>query len=113
MTHGADSNPVAVAMAQENLAAFGYQAQVALADMLAYRQGAEALVTDLPYGRYMQMDEPTMRRLLAHGRDLAPRAVYVAGKNISSELQAVGHDDVTVYTVEKHAGFARHVHLAH
>jgi tRNA G10 N-methylase Trm11 len=110
--YGADQNKRMVGMARQNLAHFGYGAKVEHADARRYQQSADALVTNLPYGRFLQADETAIRTILERGRKLAPAAVYVAENDITGWLAAAGYHDIAVYPVIKHDGFIRYVHQA-
>ncbi len=110
--YGADSNPRMVRMAQRNLLHFGYAPRVTLADAREWSQTAEALVTDLPYGRQLASAEATIPALLAHTVRLAPIAVYVTGDSIYEKLAAAGYHDIAVYRLVKPNGFTRYVHYA-
>jgi tRNA G10 N-methylase Trm11 len=110
--YGVDRNQKMVEMASKNFAHFGYDAKIEHADIRTCQQTADALVTDLPYGRTQMADSSAIRTILEHGRRLAPVAVYVAGHNIEEWLAAAGYRDIVVYPVAKYAGFARYVHLA-
>jgi tRNA G10 N-methylase Trm11 len=110
--YGADQNKKMVGMARENLRYFGYDARVEHADARTYQQSVDVLVTNLPYGRFWQVDQIAIRTILERGRPLAPAAVYVAENNITEWLAAAGYRDVVVYPVTKHDGFTRYVHQA-
>lgn len=109
---GADSNRRMVRMAQRNLLHFGYTPAVELADAREWPQTADALVTDLPYGRQLASAEASIPDILAHAATLAPLAVYVAGVDIRAELAAAGYSDIAVYRLVKPNGFTRYVHRA-
>ena len=109
---GADQNPVIVGMARENLAHFGYFGLVEPADIRDYHRPADALVTDLPYGRLLAAEETAVRTIIEHGRRLAPVAVYVAEHDLTDWLAAAGYGEISVYPVFKRDNFARYVHLA-
>ena len=109
-TYGADQNRRIAWMARQNLAHFGYDAMVDHAAIQDCRWKADALVTDLPYGRLLAADESAIRSILKHGRKLAPLAVYVAGHNISDWLAAAGYDETEVFTVNKQDRVVRYVH---
>jgi tRNA G10 N-methylase Trm11 len=109
---GADRNKRIAGMARQNLAHFGYQAEIAHADISAYRQTADALVTDLPYGRLLGAAESAIRPILERGKNLAPVAIFVAGSNITEWLDAAGYDDIKIYTITKHNRVKRYIHRA-
>jgi tRNA G10 N-methylase Trm11 len=110
--YGVDWKPAMVGMTRENVAHFGYAADVVQADSRVHHQAADAIVTDLPYGHAIEADEPTIRAILERGVELAPEAVYVARADITIWLRAAGYSDVDVCTVRKRAGFTRWVHVA-
>lgn len=110
--HGADKSRQAVHMARANLAHFGYDAAVEVADICTLDRRAAALVTDLPYGRALATDEAAIRTILEHGRKLAPVAVFVAGYDITAWLTEAGYRDIEVYPVTKQAIFTRYVYRA-
>jgi len=111
-TYGADRNPKMVHMAQRNLLHFGYRSSVVCADARVWEQAADALVTDLPYGRQLESAGEDLPDILAQGARLAPLAVYVAGENITPWLAATGYGDVEVLRLVKPNGFTRYVHRA-
>jgi tRNA G10 N-methylase Trm11 len=110
--YGADQNQRMVGMSHQNLAHFGYEASVEHADARTCQQTADAIVTNLPYGRFLQAEETMVREILERGRDLAPVAVYVAENDIRDWLVTAGYRDIVIYPVVKHDGFVRFVHLA-
>jgi 23S rRNA G2445 N2-methylase RlmL len=72
---GVDSNPRMVGMSSRNLAHFGYPTQVELGDALTTSRSADAMITDLPYGRLCN-DFPSVPSFT---RQLAC-AVYLPGR---------------------------------
>ncbi len=110
--YGADSNRRMVRMAQRNLLHFGYAPNVELADARAWSQTADALVTDLPYGRQLASAEASIPDILAHVASLAPLAIFVTGDDIRAELAAAGYNATEVYRLVKPNGFTRYVHRA-
>lgn len=111
-TYGTDWNQTMVEMTRENLTQFGYDASVECTDARTITRTADAIVTDLPYGRSLETDESVVRAILRRGVELAPVAVYVAGETMTAWLEDAGYHDVAVYPVFKRAGSARYVHVA-
>lgn len=107
---GMDSNPKMVGMSRRNLTHFGYPAQVELGDAHDCQHSADAIVTDLPYGRLLNVDYPEIRTALAHLVQLAPRAVYLAAKDLTSSLLQAGYAQVDVLQVRKRHSMSRFVH---
>jgi predicted RNA methylase len=110
--YGADRNPKMAHMAQRNLLHFGYPPQVVCADARTWSQAADALVTDLPYGRQLESAEKDLPAILANCACLAPLGVFVAGKDIVAQLTAAGYEAIEVLRFVKPNGFARYVHRA-
>ena len=110
--YGLDHNPKMVGMSRRNLAHFGYTAQVSRGEAEACSQEADAIVTDLPYGRFLHADPagllPAFRRLAS----LAPQAVYLAEDDLSAQLLEAGYRKVEVLHVRKRAAMSRCVHRA-
>jgi predicted RNA methylase len=111
-TYGADQNRRTAWMARQNLSHFGYDVVVDHVEIRDCKQKADALVTDLPYGRLLKADESAIRSILEHGRKLAQLAVYVAGHDIRGWLTAAGYNEIEVFTVNKHDRVVRYVHRA-
>lgn len=109
---GGDWNPKMVGMSRQNLAHFGYSAGVKLMDAREWPEPADAIVTDLPYGKGLEVSEAVTRGILEHVRDLAPVGVFVAGNDLSGWLWEAGYSRVEVFRVPKYTGFARYVHRA-
>jgi hypothetical protein len=101
-----------VAMSRQNLAFFGYPARVELGDARDWRRTGDALIADLPYGRFLHTPEEVIRGILRTGARLAPVAVYVAARDISRWLREAGYGEVQVLRVRKSGTFARYVHRA-
>lgn len=109
---GGDVNPHMVGMARKNLAHFGYSGTVTLQDARQITATAEAVITDLPYGRYNAMDENSVRLMVANCAQLAPTGIYVAGTDITDWLVEAGYAAVDVFRVQKWGKFTRFVHHA-
>jgi predicted RNA methylase len=112
-THGVDISAKMVQIARDNLAHFGYQGAIELGDAMQCTQRADAIVTDLPYGRaMMKMESGENQAVLKHLVHLAPRAIYLADEPISDMLAAAGYTNIEVYCVSKRATMQRYVHCA-
>ncbi len=107
---GVDWKRPVVGMTRENLAHFGYDAVVELADSRTIEHRADAVVTDLPYGHAIETDEGVVRSILERGVEMASEGVYVAPTDISEWLERAGYRDVATCTVVKRAGFTRFIH---
>ena len=109
---GSDRSQAMVGMTRLNLAHFGYIADVNLLDARQARQRAAAIVTDLPYGRFLQMEEANLRGILDNCARLAPQAVFAAGTDLSDWLEQAGYTEIEVLPVPKGRIFNRFVHRA-
>ena len=113
IAYGVDWNRNMVAMTRCNLDHFRYTAQVEHGTALACTQSADAIVTDLPYGRFLkEMDQQVLFATLCHLVSLAPQAIYVAGEDLSAELLGAGYRQVQVFDVRKRKAMSRFVHKA-
>lgn len=108
---GLDSNPRMVGMSRRNLAHFGYSAPVEHGDALTTSLTADAIITDLPYGRLLGVDRPAIQSAFTHLVNLSPRAVYLAGDDLSSGLHQAGYTWVDLLRVRKHHTMSRYVHV--
>lgn len=108
-----DWKPALVGMTNENLAHFGYSADVVRADSRNHPFApVDAIVTDLPYGHAIDADESTIRSILENCARTSPLGVFVAPTDISGWLEAAGYTDITIHTVLKRRGFTRWIHRA-
>lgn len=110
---GMDSNPKMVGMSRQNLIHFGYHADVKLGDASRSKCVADAVVTDLPYGRFLEPDEENIRSILRHMTSQAPLGVYLAEQDITGWLQESGYRRIRVFRIRKRVGMIRYVHKAH
>jgi len=110
--YGSDRNERSVAKTRENLAHFGYDGSIEHVDARVCKQTADALVTNFPYGRFIQADETLIRGILEQVVNLAPLAIYVSAHNITNWIQDAGYQDVEIYPVLKSPTFTRYIHLA-
>ena len=109
---GSDRNPLMVEMTRGNLAHFGFSAEVTAQDASQVSQAADAVVTDLPYGRFVHNDDANLRSILDNCARLAPQAVFAAGADLSPWLAQAGYVEIEVLQVEKVRGFIRYIHHA-
>jgi tRNA G10 N-methylase Trm11 len=109
---GMDRNPKMVGMTRRNLQHFGYEAVVQRGDATQCTQTNEAVVTDLPYGRFLDLDENNIKAILRQMAVLAPLGIYLAEQDISAWLHEAGYQKVDIYHVRKRAGLIRFIHRA-
>jgi len=107
-----DWNSKMVGMSRRNLRFYGYSAEILLGNALECQQMADALVTDLPYGRLLQADRIGLADIFAHTIHLAPVALYLADEDITPLLQQAGYAKVECWRVRKHANMSRYIHRA-
>lgn len=110
--YGVDNNIKMRGMSRRNLAHFGYAAAVDLGDAQECTQAADAIVTDLPYGRLLEQDQASLRQVLHHTIQLTPQAIYLAEEDITPWLVDAGYARVACYRVRKHHTMSRYVHHA-
>jgi len=110
--YGLDHNPKMVGMSRRNLAHFGYTAQVKRGRAEACSQPADAIVTDLPYGRFLQRDPAGLLPAFSRLVHLAPQAIYLAEGDLSAQLFEAGYCKVEVLHVRKRAAMSRCIHRA-
>ena len=110
---GGDNNPKMVAMSQKNLGYFGYDCEVIHKDAREWNQPVDAVVTDLPYNRFVKGPSlEVIMGILSNAAELAPLGVFITCMNVSKWLKSSGYPEVEVFRVPKSAGFARYIHLA-
>ena len=110
---GGDWNRKMVEMSETNLEHFGYEGRVLLKDAEQWVTSADAVVTNLPYGKNLKASEKGIRDILARVVGLAPVGVFVTTRDITGWLEAAGYMDVEVYRVPKSPRFVRFVHRAY
>lgn len=109
---GADRSPRMVQLARQNLAFFGYSAEVYLADARKLFSSADAVVTDLPYGKFSRQKPLEIQEILSQSAQLAPVGLFVASRDISEWLVSAGYQDIEVFQVPKRSDFTRFIHRA-
>jgi tRNA G10 N-methylase Trm11 len=109
---GIDRNPKMVGMTRRNLEYYRYEAVVQRGDATQSTQPSEAVVTDLPYGRFLEHDDNNIQMILRQMAVLAPLGIYLTEQDISAWLQEAGYHKVDVYCVRKRAGLIRFIHRA-
>jgi tRNA G10 N-methylase Trm11 len=109
---GMDCNPRMVGMSRRNLQSYGYQAAVQLGDARQCTYPAEAVVTDLPYGRTLAQDEENIREILHQMAGQASLGIYMTEQDITPWLEEAGYRNISVYRVQKRPGMTRRLHRA-
>ncbi len=113
LIHGVDISMKMVHISRRNPAHFGYQGIVELGDALRCAQTADAIVTDLPYGRGIkQIEQARVVEILAHLATLAPQAIYLSAEPLDDLLAQAGYGQVAVFRVRKRLGMQRCVQVA-
>lgn len=110
--YGLDRNIKMVGMTRRNLAHFGYIGEAGLGDAGECTRKADAIVTDLPYGRLLEQDADRLLPILRNLTNLAPHAVYIAEEDITGMLAQAGYTAIRVMTIRKRHGMIRYVHQA-
>jgi tRNA G10 N-methylase Trm11 len=110
--YGIDRNPKMVGMTRRNALHFGYDAVIQRGDATCYTQSIGAVVTDLPYGRFLEHDDDNIKAILRQMVTLAPRGIYLTEQDISTWLYQAGYHKVDVFRVRKRAGMTRFIHRA-
>lgn len=112
-TYGVDISSRMVQISKKNLAHFGYPDTVEIGNAIVSQQTADAIVTDLPYGRtIIEIKQDVMLEILKHLVELAPQAIYLAGEPLLDMLSQAGYRKVEIYCVRKRIGMQRFVHCA-
>jgi len=109
---GGDWNPRMVAMSRQNVETFGYQTAIDCLDARSWTDTADAVVTDLPYGRGTDVTEAVLQGIISQALHIAPIAVFVAGADVSEWLTDSGYRHVETYRLLKSRGFSRYIHRA-
>lgn len=107
---GCDINPKMASASAENLKYFDLSSMVLIADARNIKGNFDAVVTDLPYGRNCPSDEKTCYEILKNLICLAPKAVIVAGEDISQLLFQIGYKIIRVITIPK-SSLARRIYI--
>jgi tRNA G10 N-methylase Trm11 len=111
VSFGVDWNPRMAGMTRKNLVFYGYPADVTCANFMDMSRPADAIVTDLPYGLFMHDKAENLQGIIRHAHGLAPKAVFVAGEDLSVWLHQAGYRSIAVFRVQKNPSFSRYVHV--
>jgi len=84
---GFDMNPLAVRGARVNLAHFGYENRIALADMRLLQGSYDAAIMDMPYNLCSVLPEEESLSMLQSLRRLTSRAVIVTTVPVEEQLE--------------------------
>ena len=88
---GYDVNPKMVKATQANLAHYGLNVEVHLDDARRIGGRFDALATDLPYGIMLTRDTLQDWEILQNLRSIAPKAAFVALRDLSRPLTDLGY----------------------
>lgn len=111
-TFGGDKNTRMVGMSRKNLEFFDLEADIYRVDARETTQTADAVVTDLPYGRYCHTTPEEIHAILNHAVELAPVGIFVLENDIREWLYEAGYHQVEVWRLPKRAGMSRIIHRA-
>ncbi|MEH7179158.1 TRM11 family SAM-dependent methyltransferase [Neobacillus vireti] len=105
---GSDNNPVILAGTRENIAHFGYKAEVKYKDMREITQHYHVAIIDLPYNLCSVISPDEQQEMLQSARMFADRVVVVTVEPIDEILRRAGFVIVD-RAVAKKGGFTREV----
>ncbi len=105
---GREINPLAARGARENLAFFGYAAEVTLGDMREITEKYDVAVIDMPYNLCSVLSSEEKLEMLQSARRFARRAVIVTIETIDPIIEKAGFGIVDRCTVNK-GNFIRNV----
>jgi tRNA G10 N-methylase Trm11 len=111
-TYGSDRSPKMVGMSRKNLAHFGYHAEVLRGDARQATRTTDAIITDLPYGRFCHAEPQEIRQILQQCAQLAPLGIFVTENDIGGWLYESGYATVETWHVPKRAEMSRIIHRA-
>jgi len=109
---GMDNNPKMIEMTRRNLLNYSYQAVVQLGDARRCICPVDAVVTDIPYGRFLKQDDANVRAILNQMASQAPLGVFMSDKDLTPWLREAGYRKISVFRIQKRSDMVRHVHRA-
>ena len=98
---GYDLNPRMVGATTKNLQHFGLSADISLADARQIGGQFDAVATDLPYGINLVKDTAEEREILSNLQGLAPKAAFIALRDLRGLLTDLGYRIEQVLPVPK------------
>lgn len=110
--YGVDNNPKMIRATSGNLLNFGYRAVVQLGDARKCNCPVDAVVTDVPYGRFLKLDDANVRAILRNMASQAPLGIFVSDKDLSPWLREAGYEQIDVFRLQKRPDMIRYVHRA-
>lgn len=105
---GSDRNPLILKGTRENIAHFGYDCEVKLADIRDIDKKYDVAIIDLPYNLCSVITPEEQREMLQSARGIANRVVIVTVESIDEILTAAGLTIVDRAVVKK-GTFARQI----
>jgi putative methyltransferase (TIGR01177 family) len=100
---GYDINPNMVSATRANLTHYGLNAPIHLGDARQITGRFDALATDLPYGIMLTGDASQDWEILRNARRMAPKAAFIAIRDLSEQLVDLGYRIRQVIQVPKHS----------
>lgn len=99
---GYDNNYKMVEATQRNLAYYNLQGEIDLADAKKVSGQFDAVITDLPYGITLTTSKTQERAIMQNIRQLAPKATFVAIRDLTTDLLDLG------YHIQQHINARKH-----
>ena len=83
---GCDNNYKMVEATRKNLAHYNLPGEINLDDAIKVRGEFDAVITDLPYGITLTSNETQEREIMQNIRNLAPKATFIAIRDLTMDL---------------------------
>lgn len=83
---GCDNNYKMVEATRQNLAHYNLRGEINLDDATKVRGKFDAVITDLPYGITLTSNETQEREIMQNIRNLAPKATFIAIRDLTMDL---------------------------
>lgn len=107
---GSDINPLAVIGARENMAAFHYECELRIHNMLEIQEQYDVAILDLPYNHCSVLPADERIQMLSALKSIAPIMIVVSVEPIEQELLQLGYKIEDRCSLEK-MNFKRDIFL--